>query len=100
MPEKIDFKPEIRLMDEEVVQDPESLLLILSDLLEKDRVMSRVLALVGVLLMHHLGELDKPSDEIYQGTLESLGEWLMAFQENMKYEQQADLLRDLLESKE
>ena len=93
-------EPEYRLLDAENVQDPETLLAVLDDIMTTHRMLTRAVAIASVLILHHLGEFKDPPDGDYRQTVDVLKDFLSAVHHDTVNQQVLDAVRDLLSAEE
>lgn len=88
---------EYKILSEETVQEPETLVAVLDDLLMAHKSLSRAVALNTVLLLHHLGEFSEPPEGDYEDTVAVLKSFLRIVHETTVNDKMLDAL---LNSKE
>jgi len=89
-----------RVLDAESVQDPETLLDILGDLLNTQRILINTLGMCAAMTLHALGEVHPPSDGVYTDTVTTLREYMAAARLYGTEARLADQFGDLLEARE
>ena len=93
-------EPEYRILDVETIQDPDTLLAVIDDLMMSNRMLTRAVAMTAVLMLHHLGEFVDPPAGEREATVETLLKFLKVVHDDARNQQAADIVRDLLDAKE
>jgi hypothetical protein len=91
--------PEYRILDQDNISDPETLLLVINDILERQRALETALALSIALTLLHLGEIAPPENGL-ETTITSLRGFLEMASDASIHRAFADQMRDLLEAQE
>lgn len=90
---------EYRVLDEESVQDPETLVVMLGDVLDNVRGLKSTVGLTVALLLLHLGEINEPSVGT-QPTIDTLKLYLDMVKDEAVHRAFADQLAQFLDAKE
>jgi hypothetical protein len=90
---------EYRIPDVNNISDPETLLLVINDILERQRSLETALALSIALTLLHLGEIAPPENGL-EATITSLRGFLDMASDASIHRAFAEQMRDLLEAQE